>query len=112
MTVAEQSSLIFLGRRAPSIDCFCLRDHWWNALPAPCRVFSGGGAYVGGKLALKSDSTVNFENCTSHSQGALGSTGKPHGERSRQGGFCKDLGLAHERTTAFAGSRGTELQKV
>ena len=112
MTVAEQSSLIFLGRRAPSIDCFCLRDHWWNALPAPCRVFSGGGAYVGGKLALKSDSTVNFENCTSHSQGALGSTGKPHGERSRQAGFCKDLGLAHERTTAFAGSRGTELQKV
>ena len=76
----------FWGRRAPSIDCFCLRDHWWNALPAPCCVFSGGGAY-GWKLALKSDSTVNFENCTSNSLGALGSTGKPHGERSRQAGF-------------------------
>ena len=72
----------------------------------------GGGAHLREKLALKSDSTVNFENCTSQSYGALGSTGKPHGERSRQGGFCKDLGLAHERTTALAGSRGTELKRV
>ena len=84
-----------MGRRAPSIDCFCWRDHWWNALPAPCCVFSdaGGGAYLE-KLALKSDSTVNFENCTSNSPGALGSTGKLHDERSRQGVFCTDLGCS------------------
>ena len=73
---------------------------------------SGSGANVDKKLALKSDSTVNFENCTSHFHGALGSTGKPHGERSGRAGFCKDLSLAHEHTTAFAGSRGTELQRV
>ena len=73
----------------------------------------GGGANVDKKLALKSDSTVIFENCTSqYDHGALGSTGKPHGERSGQAGFCKDLSLAHEHTTAFAGSRGTELQRV
>ena len=59
-----------------------------NALPAPCRVFSGGGgAHLESKLALKSDSTVNFENCTSQYHGALGIIGKPHGEWSRQAGF-------------------------
>ena len=76
-----------------------------------CHVLSGGGAFVN-KLALKSDSTVNFENCTSETAGALGSTCKLHGKPSREVGFCEDLGLVHNATTALAGSLSTEPQRV